>query len=139
MEEISRKRKIRGGYRGYVSQIIAKIGDEQILELISENDDRDGSRCMAAFPPRSSTRCKCQKCNDSVLNGAREYRCCSEVNAAVDKLATDGSIERIKCITGHKDYKKLTETVVLSHLGTLLKALMAESPSNGPVIQKTSK
>ena len=72
MEEISRKRKIRGGYRGYVSQIIAKIGDEndettleglvtqleekratlrkldeEILELISENDDEDGSRCMA--------------------------------------------------------------------------------------------
>ena len=60
----------------------------------------------------ANTRCKCQKCNDSVLNGAREYRCCSEVNAAVEKLATNCSIERITCITEHEDYKKLTERVL---------------------------
>lgn len=69
----------------------------------------------------ANTRCQCQKCDDSLLNGAREYRCCSEINEAIGILVFDGRIERIKCITEHKDYIKLTETVVLSHVGSLLK------------------
>ena len=71
MEEISRKRKIRGGHRGYVAQLIAQIEnendeikleglkaqleekksllkqlDEQILDLISIEDDDNGTECM---------------------------------------------------------------------------------------------
>jgi hypothetical protein len=56
-----------------------------------------------------------------LLNGAREYRCCSEVREAIGKLCFDGSIKRIKCITQHEDYQSMTQTVVLEHVGPLLK------------------
>ena len=36
-------------------------------------------------------------------------------------LCFDGSIERIKCITQHEDYQSMTKTVVLEHVGPLLK------------------
>ena len=70
MEEISRKRKIRGGHRAYVTQLIATIDnendeaaleslksqleekksnlkqqDDEILELVSKADDDEGSGC----------------------------------------------------------------------------------------------
>ena len=66
-------------------------------------------------------RCACHKCNDTLLNGAREYRCCSEVPAANGILVFDGSIDRIKCVTQHKDYQTMTDEVVLTHVGPLLK------------------
>ena len=70
MEEISRKRKIRGGHKGYVTQLTATIEnendeaaleslknqleekkiilkqlDDEILELVSKEDDEEGSGC----------------------------------------------------------------------------------------------
>ena len=70
MEEISRKRKIRGGHKGYATQftatienendeaaleslksqleekkIILKQLDDEILELASKEDDEEGSGC----------------------------------------------------------------------------------------------
>ena len=70
MEEISRKRKIRGGHKGYVTRLTATIEnendeaaleslknqleekkiilkqlDDEILELVSKEDDEEGSGC----------------------------------------------------------------------------------------------
>ena len=53
--------------------------------------------------------------------GAREYRCCCEVPAAIGKLVFDGSIDRNKCVTQHEDYEAMTQKVVLTHVGPLLK------------------
>ena len=66
-------------------------------------------------------RCDCGKCSIQNLAGAREYRCCWEVQPAMGKLTFDGSIERIKCVTLHEDYVALTHGTVLKHVGPLLK------------------
>ena len=53
--------------------------------------------------------------------GALEYRCCREVVDAVGKMAFDGSIEKIDCITEHEDYRALSNRTVLLQVGHLLK------------------
>ena len=51
----------------------------------------------------------------------REFRCCREVGCARGKLTFDGSIERISCMTQHKDYLVLTNSAVLKMVAPLLK------------------
>ena len=66
-------------------------------------------------------RCDCGKCSIQNLAGAREFRCCWEVQLAMGKLTFDGSFERIKCVTQHEDYVAHTHGTVLKHVGPLLK------------------
>ena len=61
-------------------------------------------------------RCNCGKCSIELLAGAREYRCCCEIQLARDKL--DGAV---KCITLLDGYKALTNRTVLKEVGPLLK------------------
>ena len=67
----------------------------------------------------SNRRCQCNKCDSALLNGAREYRCCHEVPAAIDKLG--GEIQVTRCITQHEDYLSMAQEVVLENVGPLLK------------------
>ena len=52
--------------------------------------------------------------------GSQEFRCCSEVVHSSGKIVFDGSIERIKCITQHKDYAAITNRAVLQQVAPLL-------------------
>lgn len=65
--------------------------------------------------------CACQKCSDEHLVGAREFRCCWEVNEALGKLQFDGSIETISCTTDHEGFRAMTNAAVLLQVGPLLK------------------
>ncbi len=65
-------------------------------------------------------RCTCGNCSVTFLNGAREYRCCREIQETLGKLVFDGSIERIPCVTLHDDYKAMTNTAVLSRNSGLI-------------------
>lgn len=66
-------------------------------------------------------RCQCERCNVQNLVGALEFRCCREVVHASGKMAFDGSIERISCITQHEDYGALTNRTVLLQVSPLLR------------------
>ena len=50
-----------------------------------------------------------------------EFRCCHEVGEAIGKLVFDGTIEKIKCITQHEDYKAHTNESVLLDVAPLLR------------------
>lgn len=67
------------------------------------------------------TRCKCEHCRSQNLAGALEYRCCREVLHASGKMAFDGSIEYIKCITEHEDYIAISNKAVLLQVVPLLR------------------
>lgn len=66
-------------------------------------------------------RCQCGQCNDEHLVGALEFRCCREIADASAKMAFDGSIERISCITQHEDFTALSNRTVLLQVGPLLR------------------
>ena len=66
-------------------------------------------------------RCQCGECSDELLFGALEHRCCWEVNPAMHILTFDGSIEQIKCVTLHDDYRAITNTTVLKNVAPFLK------------------
>ena len=55
------------------------------------------------------------------LAGTTEYRCCREVVDASGKMAFDGSIEKIKCITEHEDYDAISNKAVLLQVAPLLR------------------
>ena len=55
----------------------------------------------------------CERCQIENLAGALEYRCCREVLHVSGKMAFDGSIEHIKCITEHQDYQTVSNKAVL--------------------------
>ena len=44
-----------------------------------------------------------------------------DVAMRLGKLTFDGSIEKIKCVTLHEDYKALTNETVLSQVGPMLR------------------
>lgn len=52
------------------------------------------------------------------LSGATEYRCCREVVDTLGKMAFDGSIENIKCITQHG---AISNKAVLLQVAPLIK------------------
>jgi hypothetical protein len=71
--------------------------------------------------PVFSYRCQCEHCHTQNLDGATEYRCCREVVDALGKMAFDGSIENIKCITEHEDYGAMSNKTVLLQVAPLLR------------------
>ena len=52
--------------------------------------------------------------------GALEFRCCQEVNEAGGKLVFEGR-EDISCFTRHEDFVAMTNALVLTQVGPLLK------------------
>ena len=72
------------------------------------------------FYDASIIRCSCNRCDNTLLNGMSEHRCCSEIQKAIGKLSFEGSNTTIKCITQHEDYQSLTKEVVLMYIGPLL-------------------
>ena len=66
-------------------------------------------------------RCKCGQCKTDRLEGAREYRCCQEVQPASGKLDWDNLGETTRCITRHVDYGPMTNRTILFQVGPLLK------------------
>ena len=73
------------------------------------------------FSYGNSFRCLCEHCHTQNLAGATEYRCCREVVDASGKMAFDGSIEKIKCITEHEDYDAISNKAVLLQVAPLLR------------------
>ena len=67
------------------------------------------------------SRCKCGQCKTELLEGALEFRCCHEVAEAIGKLAFDGSLERIRCLTHAEDFKAMTNSTVLLNVGPMLR------------------
>ena len=63
--------------------------------------------------------CTCNGCDNSLLVGAREYRCCKEVAEAVGKFTLVGLEAR--CIVEHKDYSHLTHRAVLTEVAPFLR------------------
>ena len=61
------------------------------------------------FYDASIIRCSCNRCDNTLLNGMSEHRCCSEIQKAIGKLSFEGSNTTIKCITQHEDYQSLTK------------------------------
>ena len=57
----------------------------------------------------------------SIYFNTMEHRCCLEVQNVQGKLVFDGSIERLACVTEHKDYKAVTNRAVLENVAPLLK------------------
>ena len=53
------------------------------------------------------------------LFGAREYRCCRELEPVVGKMMVDGSTSR--CVCDHKDFVHITYRQVLLLSGSLLR------------------
>jgi hypothetical protein len=51
------------------------------------------------------------------LVGALEFRCSHEIIEAIGKLTFDRSIEKISCVTLHKDFSALTNETVLPQVG----------------------
>ena len=56
-------------------------------------------------------RCSCNRCNNELLESAREFSCCREVLPAVGKLNFEGIEAR--CVTEHPDFATLTNNTVL--------------------------
>ena len=63
--------------------------------------------------PVFSYGCQCEHCHTQNLDGATEYPCCREVVDTWGKMAFDGSIENIKCVTEHEDYGAMSNKTVL--------------------------
>ena len=55
------------------------------------------------------------------VGGEREYHCCKELGPVRRIMVFDGSIERIRYVKEHKDYTALTNKIVLSLVGPLLR------------------
>eukprot|EP00112_Aurelia_sp_Birch-Aquarium-sp1_P021545 Seg5830.2 transcript_id=Seg5830.2/GoldUCD/mRNA.D3Y31 product="hypothetical protein" protein_id=Seg5830.2/GoldUCD/D3Y31 len=70
---------------------------------------------------QSAQWCRCTKGNDQCLVGAREFRCCWDVQEALGKLTFEGIAEETPCVTMHPDYAALTNHTVLKQVGPLLK------------------
>ena len=65
--------------------------------------------------------CKCgNTCKIGNLVGSLEFKCCREVVDTCGKMAFDGSIEEISCITKHEDFVPLTNKAVLTLVGQSL-------------------
>jgi hypothetical protein len=64
-------------------------------------------------------RCTYGSCDNSLLVGAREYRCCKEVAEAIGKFTFIGL--DAGCIVEHQDYSHLTHCAVLTEVAPLLR------------------
>ena len=64
-------------------------------------------------------RCTCGGCDDSLLVGAREFRCCKEILEATGKFTYEGM--NAACILSHHDFAPLTNRTVLLQVGPLLR------------------
>ena len=56
-----------------------------------------------------------------LLVGAREFRCCWDIAEAIGKLAFDGLIDQIQCVTSHPDYIAVTNQTNLKMVAPFLK------------------
>ena len=63
--------------------------------------------------------CTCSGCDNSLLVGAREYRCCKEVAEAVGKFTFVGLDAR--CIVEHEYSSHLMHRAVLTEVAPLLR------------------
>ena len=66
----------------------------------------------------SIVRCRCGNCNVDHLVGAREYRCCFEVNEVRGKFTFVGL--NAECVLNHPDFSALTNRTVLEQVGPFL-------------------
>lgn len=67
----------------------------------------------------SYCRCTCGGCDDLLLVGAREFRCCKEIPEATGKFTFEGM--NAACILSHHDFAPLTNRTVLLQVGPLLR------------------
>ncbi|PFX25739.1 uncharacterized protein LOC111329956 [Stylophora pistillata] len=116
-----------------IDGVIVPYQDEPLADCIeeessnaSEETDNDGlspSTLEARFEGNAcvDSWCQCEQCNNELLVGALEFRCCREVTNSSAKMLFDGSIERIKCITEHEDYDAITNRAVLLQVAPLLR------------------
>ena len=72
----------------------------------------------------SIARCKCGNCNVEHLVGAREYRCCLEVNELRGKFMCVGL--NAECVLNHPDFYALTNRTVLEQVGPFLQGIIEE-------------
>lgn len=66
----------------------------------------------------NSIRCTCEHCDDTLLDDAREYRCCKEILECTGKFTYEE--KDAECITRHWDYPVVTHRTVLETAGAFL-------------------
>ena len=64
-------------------------------------------------------RCTFGSCDNSLVIGARKYRCCKEVAEAIGKFTFIGLDAR--CSVEHQDYSHLMHRAVLTEVAPLLR------------------
>lgn len=112
----------------YQDEPVADLqGDENTEFEEDDKDDEDGIR-FAVLESRFENQetvsnwCLCGgKCKVENLASAREFQCCREIAPASRILMFDGSIERISCLTEHKDYSAMTNREALKQVAPLLR------------------
>ncbi|CAB4042141.1 Hypothetical predicted protein [Paramuricea clavata] len=91
----------------YQDEPLAIVGQDYDFRFEEDRDGISPETLEARFTKICpvSQWCLCTFCSDELLVGSLEYRCCHKVVCAMGKAVFDGSLERIKCITEHEDYK----------------------------------
>ena len=56
-----------------------------------------------------------------MLEGALDFGCYHEVAEAIGKLAFNGSLERIRCLTHAEDFKAMTNSTALLNVGPIVR------------------
>ena len=118
---------VYGQYEPYAHEPLASNRSKKRQRTSSSNDevDLDGlsPRVLAErFDNKVDVKnwCNCGQCKVEHLVGSLEYRCCREVVDTTGKMAFDGSIEHIRCITQHEDFLAITNKAVLTLAGQSL-------------------
>eukprot|EP00795_Rhopilema_esculentum_P010086 gene10086-18737_t len=95
---------LEGAVRPYQGEPFANLEDAEAYEQDEEDPDQIPMDVLGARYERRipvNEWCQCNKCDSALLDGAREYQCCFEIPAAIDKLG--GEIQVTRCITQQED------------------------------------